>query len=123
MSVINLRIGIINRGDNPPSRRSELANQFKWLSNGDFCRAVELAIKAPDVTFANLFLMSDNAGSPWDIEETRTVLGYVPADRTEPRPPLISARIRRFLARIKRRFVGLFGHGGARPNDFPAGDG
>jgi len=123
MSVINLRIGTINRGDNPPPRRSELADQLKWLSNGDFCRAVELAIMAPDVTFANLFLMSDNAGSLWDLEETRTVLGFVPADRTEPRPPPISARIRRFLARIKNRIVGRLGHGGARPNNLPARDG
>lgn len=115
MSVINLRIGMVDRGDNPPPRRSDLWTQWRWLSNDDFCRAVELAIKAQDVTYATLFLMSDNAGSPWDMDETRKVLGFIPADHSEPGPPPMAARIRRILGRIKRRLVSLPGHGRTPP--------
>lgn len=107
MSVINLRIGTVNRGDNPPPSCETLWDQWKWLSNDDFCRAIELAIKVRDVTFANVILTSHNAGAPWDIEETREVLGFIPADRTEPIPPRISDQIRSLSGRIKRLIFGF----------------
>jgi hypothetical protein len=52
-----------------------------WLSNRDFCQLMERCILAdPSIRFEVVNAMSRNAGMPWDIEHTRTVLGYEPQD-------------------------------------------
>ena len=51
-----------------------------WLSNWDWCQAMERAVVAEGVGFAVLNLMSDNPGMRWDIGETRRVIGYAPQD-------------------------------------------
>lgn len=106
LSVINLRIGIIRSGTNPPPLDLGVWDQRKWLSNGDFCRAVERAIEANGVSFATLNLMSDNEGMIWDLEEARQTIGFVPADRSTPAQPPPWRRVRLFLRRVKRRIRG-----------------
>jgi len=58
-----------------------LWGQHMWLSNRDLCHGWERAILAEGVNFALLNLMSDNPGMPWDIDETRQVIGFRPQDR------------------------------------------
>ncbi len=39
-----------------------------WLSNRDFCQAVERSVLAESVGFAVLNLMSNNPGMRWDYQ-------------------------------------------------------
>jgi len=82
VSFIGLRIGYCQRGENLPGPHMGQGRwgQDMWLSNRDFCHGWERAILAENVGFAVLNLMSDNPGMPWDIEETRRVIGYEPQD-------------------------------------------
>jgi hypothetical protein len=54
--------------------------QNMWLSDRDFCNAMERGVLAEGVGFAVLNLMSDNPGMRWDIETTKRVIGYAPRD-------------------------------------------
>lgn len=83
VGFIGLRIGYCQPGENRPGPHmgQGLWGQHMWLSNRDLCHGWERAILAEDVDFAVLNLMSDNPGMPWDIEETRWVIGYEPQDR------------------------------------------
>jgi nucleoside-diphosphate-sugar epimerase len=102
LSVICLRIGVVWPGDNSPAGKGYEA-QRRWLSTRDFCQAVEKAIHAPEVQFATLFVTSDNQGMPWDLSETRRVLGFEPRDRLVPvRSPLL-VRLMRAVTRLLRR--------------------
>jgi NAD+ dependent glucose-6-phosphate dehydrogenase len=86
LSVICFRIGYCQKGDNRPGPHMGWGSwgQLMWLSNRDFCHAMERAALAPDVGFAVLNLMSDNPGMRWDIDTTRRVIGYVPQDGAVP---------------------------------------
>lgn len=87
LSAICFRIGWCQRGDNLPGPHMDWADwgQAMWLSDRDLCQGFEKAVTAPpDVKFAVLNLMSANAGSRWDIETTRKVIGYVPQDSHTP---------------------------------------
>ncbi len=86
VSFISLRIGYAQRDDNLPGPHmgQGLWGQHMWLSNRDYCHGFERAAIAENVEFAVLNLMSDNPGMPWDIEETRRVIGYQPQDGQEP---------------------------------------
>jgi nucleoside-diphosphate-sugar epimerase len=89
LSVICLRIGYTQRGENLPGPAMGWSEwgQAMWLSNRDFVHGVECAITAPDdVRFAVLNLMSDNPGMRWDLEATRRTIGYAPADGAAPVP-------------------------------------
>lgn len=79
---VGLRIGYCQQGENRPGPHmgQGLWGQHMWLSNRDLCHGWERAILAEDVAFAVLNLMSDNPGMPWDIDETRRVIGYQPQD-------------------------------------------
>ena len=79
---IGFRIGYCQGGENLPGPHmgQGLWGQRMWLSNRDLCHGWERAILAEDVRFAVLNLMSDNPGMPWDIDETRRVIGYRPED-------------------------------------------
>lgn len=104
LSVICLRIGAVRAEPFPPT--ASLAVQRRWLSHRDLCQGFERAIEVEDVRFAILNLLSDNRGSPWDLSETRQVLGYRPADACEPRRPSPWSRSVRRLARLRRRLRG-----------------
>jgi len=84
LSVICFRIGMAERpGGTPPSLDTPhgLWGQQMWLSNRDLNHAYESAIDAPhSVRFAVLNLTSANEGSRWDLQPTREVIGYEPAD-------------------------------------------
>lgn len=113
LSVICLRIGSNLPGDNSPEGKGYDA-QRRWLSNRDFCQAAEKAIHVPDVQFAALFVTSDNEDKPWDLSETRRVLGYEPQDRLVPvKPPLpvrLNRRVVRQLRRWRRGLIKTNGH-------------
>jgi nucleoside-diphosphate-sugar epimerase len=83
LSVICLRIGYCQRGDNQPGPHMGWADwgQQMWLSDRDLCDGFEKAVTASaDVRFAVLNLMSDNPGMRWDIETTKRTIGYAPRD-------------------------------------------
>lgn len=82
LSVICLRIGYCQGGDNRPGLQMGWSSwgQLMWVSNRDFCHAVERSVLAEGVGFAVLNLMSDNPGMRWDIETTKRVIGYAPKD-------------------------------------------
>ena len=82
LSVICFRIGYCQRGENRHGRHMgwESWGQLMWLSDRDFCNAMERAVLAENVGFEVLNLMSDNPGMRWDIETTKHVIGYAPKD-------------------------------------------
>ncbi len=82
LSVVCLRIGFCQRGENRPGPQMGMGRwgQAMWLSNRDFCHGVERAIAADDIGFEVLNLMSDNPGMRWDIDATKRAIGYAPQD-------------------------------------------
>lgn len=80
LSVICLRIGWTQRGENRPGDHMGDWGRKMWLSNRDYCQVVEKAILVENVQFAVLNAMSNNTGMKWDLSETRRVLGYEPQD-------------------------------------------
>lgn len=109
ISVINLRIGYNQwLRNNVPSPAMELGawGQMLWLSDRDYCDAMERAITVPDIPFATLHVTSRTHGSRWDLAETERVLGYVPQDEYRVTMP-IHRRLTQGLARLRDK-------GGAR---------
>ena len=86
IDFLALRIGYFQRGDNLPGGQLDIGawGQSMWLSNRDMIQAAEKAIEAPRFGFAVVNLESANAGSRWDLEHTRKVIGYVPLDSATP---------------------------------------
>jgi dTDP-4-dehydrorhamnose reductase len=86
LSVVCLRIGYCQRGENLPGAHMEMGlwGQAMWLSDRDFCQGVECAVMAKGIGFAVLNLMSANPGMRWDIDTTRQTIGYVPQDGAVP---------------------------------------
>ncbi len=102
LTAVSLRIGWCQPGENRPETLSsagvpgeavaetpEAARELAWframwLSNGDFLRAVSAALTASDAAWPAPAIvvnaMSDNGGMPWDIGETRRLIGYAPQD-------------------------------------------
>ncbi|MDX2027094.1 MAG: NAD(P)-dependent oxidoreductase [Alphaproteobacteria bacterium] len=83
LSFIALRIGYCqHREGNRPGPHMEYGSwgQLMWLSDRDMCQGMERAVLAEGVDYAVLNLVSDNPGMPWDIGETRRVIGYTPQD-------------------------------------------
>jgi NAD+ dependent glucose-6-phosphate dehydrogenase len=84
MTVVAVRIGWVQRGDNQPDQMPADADPWfraMWLSNRDFCHLMERCIVAE---LADRFVvvngMSANTPMVWDIEHTRSILGYEPKD-------------------------------------------
>ena len=102
LSAVALRIGWCQSGDNHPSTLSaagipdapgadspEAAHDLRWfrqmwLSNGDYCGFVEAALRADATRWPTPAIvvnaMSNNAGTAWDLQPARTLLGYRPVD-------------------------------------------
>ena len=82
-----LRIGWCQPGDNKPGSHMAFGRwgQQMWLSNDDWRQVVQLSCTAPFEGFAVVNVMSDNAGSRWDLSETHRLLGYAPTSRHNPR--------------------------------------
>jgi NAD+ dependent glucose-6-phosphate dehydrogenase len=109
ISVINLRIGYNQwLRNNEPSPAMELGawGQMLWLSDRDYCDAMERAITAPNIPYATLNVTSRTHPSRWDLSETERVLGYVPKDDYRVTMP-IHRRATQVLARLRDK-------GGAR---------
>lgn len=86
MSVVCLRIGFCQRGENNPGSHMEMGlwGQAMWLSDRDFCHGVERAVLAKDIDFLIVNLMSENPGMRWDISKTKACLNYNPKDGAVP---------------------------------------
>jgi nucleoside-diphosphate-sugar epimerase len=84
LSVVVVRLGWVPVGDNRPAdvpADCDAWSREMWLSNRDLAQVMEKAVLAPDsVRFAVVNAMSDNPGMRWDLESTRTILGYHPED-------------------------------------------
>jgi nucleoside-diphosphate-sugar epimerase len=102
LTAVSLRIGWCQPGDNRPETLSaagipgdpvpdtpdaarELAwFRAMWLSNGDFLRVVSAALTADASAWPAPAIvvnaMSDNRDMPWDLTETRRLIGYAPQD-------------------------------------------
>ncbi|WEJ59697.1 NAD(P)-dependent oxidoreductase [Devosia sp. FJ2-5-3] len=80
------RIGNIWPGDNlaGPDLGIGSWGQEMWLSNRDFCHAMDCAETAAPLGFGIFNLVSDNPGMRWDIEPARQLLGYRPQDGHAP---------------------------------------
>jgi nucleoside-diphosphate-sugar epimerase len=80
MSVICLRIGVVNREDRPLEPRHIPI----WCSQRDLATMVEKCIEAPDnVKFDIFHVCSNNKWCYRDLEHARQVLGYVPQDSAD----------------------------------------
>lgn len=105
LSVICLRIGWTQwtHGNRPgPHMAMGRWGQEMWLSDRDFLNGVESAITAEGVDFAALNLMSDNPGMRWDIDETKAVIGYRPADGSPAVCPF-PVRVKSWLKKLTSR--------------------
>ena len=82
-----LRIGACQPGENRPGSHMAFGRwgQEMWLSNDDWRQIVQLSCTAPFEGFAVVNAMSDNAGSRWDLSDTRRLLGYTPTSSHTPR--------------------------------------
>jgi len=102
ISIICLRLGTVYKDDRRPRLGIDsVARQHRWLSNGDFCQACERAIAVDEIDFAVLHVTSRNAGSPWDLHATESMLGYRPQDGLIPQPPPWWRRMRNNLRRLR----------------------
>lgn len=94
LSIICLRIGWTQwTHDNKPGPHMAMGRwgQEMWLSDRDFLSGMICAIKAKDVDFAALNLMSENPGMRWDLTATQETIGYVPQDGSPAQVNLLLA--------------------------------
>lgn len=105
LSAICLRLGAVQTERAPPGGDSTAWSRSKWLSAEDLCQAFEKAILAEGVRFAILPVTSDNEAMPWDLSETRRILGYAPAKGTASQSPRLLMKIRSTLGWLHRRFL------------------
>src|SRR5262249_22279080 len=84
VEVIAVRIGWVQPGEN---RASDIAPdrddwfRLMWLSNRDYLQLMTRCLEADlHRRFVIVNGMSANTGMRWDVEETRRLLGYEPAD-------------------------------------------
>lgn len=76
MQVACLRIGTF--AELPPDTRS----LSTWLSPGDCARLVDACLRAPELTYALLWGVSNNTRRTWSLEAA-VALGYQPRDDAE----------------------------------------
>ena len=105
MSVICLRIGVVQIGDARVGRDLNGWRRSKWLCGEDLCQAFENAIQAADTNYAILPVVSDNADMRWDISETCRALGYTPTRCEASQRPYLHVRIRGLIGWIHKRWL------------------
>lgn len=80
LSVIILRIGVVNHEDRPRTPRDFAA----WCSQRDVAQMVEKCIEAPDELHYDVFYaVSNNKWRFRDVDHAKEVLGYEPLDNAE----------------------------------------
>lgn len=86
ISVIALRIGYIDPGENIPGPDMAIGlwGQQMWVSNRDVLSAVKCAIIVENGSFSIFNLVSNNKGSRWEIDSARSAIGFVPQDQHDP---------------------------------------
>jgi uronate dehydrogenase len=84
LSVLAIRLGWVQKGDNRPQDISPDRDpwfRLMWLSNRDYLQLMEKCLVAdPRIRFAVLNAMSANTGMRWDLSEICRILGYAPQD-------------------------------------------
>jgi nucleoside-diphosphate-sugar epimerase len=82
MSVIALRIGWVQKGDNRPETLPDDWSRSIWLSNADMVRLFECAVESDldERRFVVVNGLSNNRGTRWDLGEAAEVLGFYPED-------------------------------------------
>ena len=85
MRVACLRIGTF--AESPPDQRS----LSTWLSPGDCARLVDACLRAPDLTYALVWGISDNTRRTWSLDSA-LALGYRPQDDAEDHLGSVPAR-------------------------------
>ena len=105
MHAINIRIGWVQAGENrpetigpgggghrigpddpPPAELERDLTWFRgmWLSNRDFVQLLDKALNTPGDTWPSRAItvagVSNNAGTRWDLAESRRLLGFEPED-------------------------------------------
>ena len=80
LSMICLRIGVVNRADRPTSAR-----EFSvWCSQRDIAQMVRRCIDAPQsLKFATFYAVSDNKWGYRSLDNARRELGFEPEDNAE----------------------------------------
>ena len=80
LSVIALRIGLVNAQDRPVDARQYSV----WCSQRDVVNAIKLAVDLDEAILYDIFfILSDNRWSYRDLSHARDVLGFVPQDSAE----------------------------------------
>jgi nucleoside-diphosphate-sugar epimerase len=80
MSFACLRIGTVNRDNNPLAD----VRQFATLcTHRDIAQLVRLCLEAPDLGFEIFYGVSDNTWRFWDIDHATERVGYAPEDDAE----------------------------------------
>jgi nucleoside-diphosphate-sugar epimerase len=80
LQVACLRIGTVNRHDDPTHDVRQLAT---WCSQRDLAQLVDRCLSAPGLKFEIFYGVSDNKWRFWDIDHARRVVGYDPKDNAE----------------------------------------
>ena len=82
VSVVALRIGWAQPGENRPETLPDDWSRAMWLSNDDFVHLLDCAVEADlgDRPFVVVNGMSNNRGSRWDLTPAADLLGYSPED-------------------------------------------
>ncbi len=86
MSVLSLRIGYCQPGDNQPGPHMAFGRwgQEMWLGNGDWADAAIRSVISPFAGSGTLNIVSLNEGMRWDLDEGRRMIGYEPNERHVP---------------------------------------
>ncbi len=82
MSWIAVRIGMNSaKNDNRPGPEMDDWSRKMWLSDSDYCQLMERCIKARNVPpWIVINGVSNNTGMRWDLDDSRTLIGYQPQD-------------------------------------------
>lgn len=86
MSVLSLRIGYCQQGDNRPGPHMAFGRwgQEMWLGNSDWADAVIRSVTSPFAGSGTLNVVSLNEGMRWDLDEGHRTIGYEPKERHVP---------------------------------------
>lgn len=90
---IAVRIGGRPPGDERPIRLDDWEDSC-WLGPEDFLNGLTRAVEVPAAGFHVVNLVSENPAGRWTVAEATEVLGYVPAQRYDPRPLRRARRLR-----------------------------